>query len=180
MKYVAFLHGINQGRHNRIEMPDLIRILETRGLKNVKTYKQNGNALFQSDLDAVSLKKIIEREIFIIYHYVVPVIVLEIEELQKIINNCPFSKEELKNAKKQTGEPLYVIILNKPLSEEKQLLLKQLGEYDYYQYIDRAIYLLFFDRLIRSSVLIHSITQIDVYAVVRDVDTLNKLIQLSA
>ncbi|NLC94413.1 MAG: DUF1697 domain-containing protein [Bacilli bacterium] len=179
MKYVAFLHGINQGRHNRIEMSELVRILEARGLKNIKTYRQNGNVVFDSDLDAVTLKRMIEREIFIVYYYVVPVIVMEVTELKNVIDNCPFSHEEIKKARKQTGEPLYIILLNKPLTEDKQTLLRQLGEYDYYQYLDRAIYLLFFDRLIRSSILVHNITQIDVYAVVRDVDTLKKLIQLS-
>ena len=47
--YIALLRGINIGGKSIIKMADLKYVLETIGLKNVQTYIQSGNVLFQSD-----------------------------------------------------------------------------------------------------------------------------------
>ena len=48
MKYVAFLRGINVGGRNMIKMSDLKRTFEDLGFKNVSTFLQSGNVLFES------------------------------------------------------------------------------------------------------------------------------------
>ncbi|MDI6723867.1 MAG: DUF1697 domain-containing protein [Methanobacterium sp.] len=45
MKYIALLRGINIGS-KRIKMADLIKSLESMNVKNVKTYLQSGNVIF--------------------------------------------------------------------------------------------------------------------------------------
>jgi uncharacterized protein (DUF1697 family) len=45
---VAFLRAVNVAGHGMIKMSDLKRIFESAGCKNVRTYIQSGNVVFQS------------------------------------------------------------------------------------------------------------------------------------
>ena len=49
MKYVALLRGINVGGRNIIKMAALKVCLEQRGFRNVATFIQSGNVIFESD-----------------------------------------------------------------------------------------------------------------------------------
>ncbi len=44
--YIALLRGINVGGHKIIKMADLKQAFESIGLKQVKTYIQSGNIVF--------------------------------------------------------------------------------------------------------------------------------------
>ena len=46
--FIALFRGINVGGHNILPMKELRDTLEESGLKNVKTYIQSGNVVFQS------------------------------------------------------------------------------------------------------------------------------------
>ena len=46
--YIAFLRGINVGGQRLIKMPELVRIFSAAGCKNVRTYQQVGNVIFES------------------------------------------------------------------------------------------------------------------------------------
>ena len=48
-KYIALFRGINVGGKNILPMKELIDILENMGLKDIKTYIQSGNVVFQKD-----------------------------------------------------------------------------------------------------------------------------------
>ena len=45
---IAFLRGINVGGHKKIKMADLRLLLEGLGYKEVMTYIQSGNVIFNS------------------------------------------------------------------------------------------------------------------------------------
>ena len=47
--YVAFLRGINVGGKNKLNMNDLVQLFENLSFKNIKTYIQSGNVIFQSN-----------------------------------------------------------------------------------------------------------------------------------
>lgn len=49
--YIALLRGINVGGHKVIKMAELKRVFESIGLKQVKTYIQSGNIVFESKED---------------------------------------------------------------------------------------------------------------------------------
>jgi len=49
MKYIALLRGINVGGNNKVSMADLRASFEAVGLKNVRTYINSGNVIFDSD-----------------------------------------------------------------------------------------------------------------------------------
>ena len=54
-KYTAFLRGINVG-NIRIKMTDLTRAFEDLGFKNVKTYLQTGNIVFDTEGSLADIK----------------------------------------------------------------------------------------------------------------------------
>jgi uncharacterized protein (DUF1697 family) len=53
--FIALFRGINVGGNNILPMKELVDVLESLGLQNVKTYKQSGNAVFQSKTGDVKL-----------------------------------------------------------------------------------------------------------------------------
>ncbi len=61
--YIALLRGINVGGHKVIKMADLKRVFESIGLKQVKTYIQSGNIVFESEEGINFLKDRIQSEI---------------------------------------------------------------------------------------------------------------------
>lgn len=65
--YIALLRGINVGGKNSLPMKELVAALEGIGARQVKTYVQSGNAVFQSAAAdgarlARKLAAVIERE----------------------------------------------------------------------------------------------------------------------
>lgn len=57
MRYAALLRAVNLVKRNRIVMADLRRVLAELGYADVKTHLQSGNAVFSSDLPAVTLER---------------------------------------------------------------------------------------------------------------------------
>jgi len=64
--YIVLLRGINVGGKNIIKMKDLVALLEDLGAKQVKTYIQSGNVVFQSMKEPSQLSEKID--IFHISH----------------------------------------------------------------------------------------------------------------
>src|SRR5262245_48381312 len=48
-QYVAFMRAINVGGHGSVKMTDLRDVFTAAGCKNVTTYIQSGNVLFDSN-----------------------------------------------------------------------------------------------------------------------------------
>ncbi|MEX1071201.1 MAG: DUF1697 domain-containing protein [Anaerolineales bacterium] len=55
MKYIAFLRGINSSSGTKVSMSELKRCFEKQGFKNVSTYVNSGNVLFESSESASKL-----------------------------------------------------------------------------------------------------------------------------
>src|ERR1700687_5354673 len=93
IKYVAFLRGINVGGKKLIKMEDLRRVVESLGLKNVRTFIASGNVLFetsQTNRDALTRK--IEKQLLTAFGHEVPVVLQRIDELKYILRVGPFNK----------------------------------------------------------------------------------------
>ena len=58
---MALLRGINVGGRNLVSMADLRDAFESEGYRNVSTYIQSGNVLFDTDSPLVSLEDELER-----------------------------------------------------------------------------------------------------------------------
>lgn len=112
--YISILRGINVSGQKKILMADLKTLIETLEFKEVFTYIQSGNVVFKSDgkLPEMELAKKIEAAIEKKYGFQVPVIIRNIEELDKVISNNPFLKE-----KNISIEKLHVIFLSQAPKE---------------------------------------------------------------
>lgn len=89
MKYVALLRGINVGGKNPIKMASLRACLEASGLKNVQTYINSGNVIFESRLGIEKLTERIEQAIKKTTNLVIPCVVISKDMLERIIVNSP-------------------------------------------------------------------------------------------
>lgn len=91
---IGILRGINVGGKRKILMADLKSMCEKLGLKNVTTYIQSGNLIFDSDKPNSELENDLEKAITKNFGFDVPVIVRTEKELENSINNNPFFDKE--------------------------------------------------------------------------------------
>lgn len=90
MKYIALLRGINISGKNKISMSELKKVLEENEYKNVLTYLNSGNVIFESNLNNKDiLMKDIYRLIEINFNLKIPIFVMDVFELQDVLNNSP-------------------------------------------------------------------------------------------
>jgi uncharacterized protein (DUF1697 family) len=178
--YIALLRGINVGGKNIIKMAELKRVFEEIGLCEVKTYIQSGNVLFKSSEGEETLREKIENEIESVFGFPVIVILRTITELEQIILNCPFSKEEVSEAEAASkSESLYVaLLIHVPLEEKIEHLKAYRSESEEYKILGREVFLLFYNS-IRNSKLANNLKKLDAPATVRNWKTINKLAELA-
>ncbi len=93
MVYVALLRAVNVSAHNKIPMADLREVLEGLGLREVRTYLQSGNAVFEADETppgqiAEAIEGRIERDL----GPRVGVVVLPARELGRVVEENPFAE----------------------------------------------------------------------------------------
>ena len=92
--YMALLRGINVGGKNKILMAELQDLLLNIGLKEVQTYIQSGNIIFNSEEgNSSKLELQITEAIQERFGLNVPVLVKTNDELKAIFYGCPFSEE---------------------------------------------------------------------------------------
>ena len=90
MRYLALLRGINVGGKNILKMPDLRCVFEGLGCKDVTTYIQSGNVLFESKLkNAVRLPVAIEGALAAKFACTAPVVLVPEERLKTVVKNAP-------------------------------------------------------------------------------------------
>ena len=91
--YVALLRGINVSGHHLIKMDDLKSALSNLKLKNLTTYLQSGNLVFESDIKScVDLENLIAKKILKVFGFDVKVTVIEKEKFLRLFSNNPFTK----------------------------------------------------------------------------------------
>jgi len=87
---IALLRGINVGGNNILPMTELKMLCEETGFKNVCTYIQSGNVIFESKVPgekaAVKLQNALKSKL----DNPVAVMIRTVEELETIISNNPF------------------------------------------------------------------------------------------
>lgn len=94
-KYVAFLRAINVSGSRIIKMADLKQLLTDIGLKNVTTYIQSGNVIFEHRAaDNKKLANKIEKGLMTTAGFEVEVFVRTAEELAAIAEEDPYKDIE--------------------------------------------------------------------------------------
>jgi uncharacterized protein (DUF1697 family) len=88
--YVALLRGINVGGNNLIKMAELKVCFEKNGYKNVRTYIQSGNVLFESsEKSATKLTNDIETMLGKAFKYEPVVVVKSQAQMKHIVTKAP-------------------------------------------------------------------------------------------
>ena len=94
-KYVALLRKINVGGNNLIKMDALRRVFETAGFKNVRTFQQAGNVVFESSAkNPASIDGKIKKVLSDSFNTDLRAIVFSLDELAKIAKRNPFEGVE--------------------------------------------------------------------------------------
>jgi len=95
MRYVALLRAINVSGQKIIKMEDLRRMFEMPGIKNISTYIQSGNVLFDApEQDDEKLRVKIEKQLLKQLGYAVEVFVRSAAEMAAIVENNPFAQTQ--------------------------------------------------------------------------------------
>ncbi|MFJ8065420.1 DUF1697 domain-containing protein [Psychrobacillus sp. NPDC096426] len=112
MPFVALLRGINLGAKNKVDMKSLKLLFEEMDYENVRTYIQTGNVIFDNaSYDAQQLENVLRET----YGFDIPVVVRSKKELEEIQQHPIFLKEQV-----------YVMFLEREISDEQQALLDSL------------------------------------------------------
>jgi uncharacterized protein (DUF1697 family) len=110
VKYAALLRGINVGGKNMLPMAKLVELFATAGCKNVETYIQSGNVVFDASASVAkhapgAVSEAIERQ----FGYKVPMALRSGAEMAGIIRGNPFLAQGAAERELyvyfQTGEP---------------------------------------------------------------------------
>ena len=89
--YICILRGINVSGQKIIKMDALRKSFEEMKFKNVRTYIQSGNVLFESkEISNTSLEKQIQKKLLQDYGFHVPVLVKETKNLKSAVKNNSF------------------------------------------------------------------------------------------
>lgn len=122
--YIAMLRGINISGHKMIKMARLEALFTELNFKNIRTYIQSGNVIFENKkTDQKELAKQIETKILQSTGFQVPVTIQNRKEILVILENNPFL-----NSRNEDINMLFVTFLD---SEPNAEDIKKVQELDY-------------------------------------------------
>lgn len=124
-KYIAILRGINVGTGRKVLMADLKVLLTKLGLKNIQTYIQSGNVIFNltQPESIVVLEDGLNQAISGTFGFEIPVIVRTAREMEESISNNPFLKRSDSNIEK-----LHLTFLKDLPAQE---MLEKIGNFNF-------------------------------------------------
>jgi uncharacterized protein (DUF1697 family) len=138
-KYLALLRAVNVGGKNKVPMKELRQELEAAGLKNVQTFIQSGNVVFEADAKiADSLPSLVAGVIKERFDVTSPVVIRTKDELATAIKQNPFLKE---------GEPQTTdhidFLADEPTAAQIEALDPNRSPGDRFAVVGKEIYLRF-------------------------------------
>ena len=174
-KHISLLRGINVGGKRKILMADLKALYAKLGFKNVVSYIQSGNVIFEAkEKDQVKIEEKIYTALKKAYEFEVPVVVRSAEEMEAIIANNPFTV----NSEEKS---LHVTFLKEiPCMEH----LEKIATFDYppdkFKIVGKDVYIFCVGKYHKSK-LTNSFFEkkLNVGTTTRNWKTVNKLLELS-
>lgn len=93
--FIAFLRGVNVGGAHSLPTKSLVELLQSLGLKNIRTYIQSGNAVFETNEKTASklglkIKEAIQEK----FGFAPEVLLLPLEELEAAQANNPYPEAD--------------------------------------------------------------------------------------
>jgi len=137
IRYVAFLRAINVAGQKLIKMEELARIFTAAGLKNVRTYIQSGNVIFDAkQASALALRRKIEIALQKVLGYEVTVMIQSLADIEEIVRRNPFQK-----IKTGAEAAVYVVFLSdEPRRVPKLPLVSAIENVDIFEVSERAAF----------------------------------------
>ncbi|ABQ27680.1 DUF1697 domain-containing protein [Geotalea uraniireducens] len=173
--YIALFRGINVGGNNILPMKELVTLLESLGLQQVKTYIQSGNAVFRSTADNIlRLADTIRSEIKRRHGFEPCVLLMEITEMEKAMAANPFPEA--------VTEPntLHLNFLSSiPVNPDLKGLEKLRSENERYELKDKVFYLHAPDGIGRSKLGANAEKLLGVLMTGRNWRTVSKILALA-
>ena len=172
--WIALLRGINVGGNNVLPMASLRSDLESLKLKNVRTYIQSGNVVFDSAAkNASTLARKITTRIEEQYRFRPQLLLLGREDLLEVVNSNPFPEV--------VTEPktLHFLFLAEPAVEpDLDAIVKAKKPNERFKLTDRAFYLHAPDGIGRSKLAANVEKYLGVAATGRNFRTVEKLLSM--
>ncbi|MFT3903723.1 MAG: DUF1697 domain-containing protein [Niabella sp.] len=175
--YISILRGINVSGHNMIKMDALKRLCAGLGFRNIVTYIQSGNIIFQSkESDTLKLSATIRSAIDKTFSFDVPVITFTTDEIKNVISLNPF----ISDGTKDISFYHVTFLSDNPLKENIEKLTSIDTKNDRYEIGDKVVYLYCPDGYGRSK-LTNSFweSKLKLTATTRNWKTLNALLDIA-
>jgi len=174
-RWIALFRGINVVGNNILPMASLVRHLEVLKLKNVKTYIQSGNVVFDTKLaNLTSLRKSIIARVEEEHGFTPRLLLLSPDALQRAINANPFPHA--------AAEPksLHFFFLEQPSTNPNTDALESAkAKTESYVLADLVFYLHAPDGIGRSKLASSAEKHLGVAATARNLRTVTKLMALA-
>jgi uncharacterized protein (DUF1697 family) len=136
--YISILRGINVSGHNIIKMDALQELYKSLGFKNVQTYIQSGNVIFQdTSSDIQNLEKKISEKITVTLGLKIPLLVKEISEFKEISRHNPYLTGRIEDI----NHLAVTFLSSKPLQQDIDKISTLNFPPDEFIINDKAIYL---------------------------------------
>lgn len=135
--YIALFRGINVGGNCSLPMKELVATLEEIGARNVRTYIQSGNAVFESaENNLARLSKQLSAEIMKRRGFEPHVQILTLEALKQAIAENPFPEAVADPSSLHLG-----FLPSRPKSPDLQKLSSIKKQSERFQLIESVFYL---------------------------------------
>jgi uncharacterized protein (DUF1697 family) len=174
-RWIALFRGINVVGNNLLPMASLVRHLEALKLKNIKTYIQSGNVVFDTtSKNLTPLTKSIVARIEEEHGFAPRLLLLSPDALQQAINDNPFPHA--------ASEPksLHFFFLEKPSTNPNTKALELAkAKTESYVLTDLVFYLHAPDGIGRSKLASTAEKHLGVAATARNLRTVEKLMALA-
>jgi uncharacterized protein (DUF1697 family) len=177
--HIVLLRGINVGGKNKLPMKSLVTIFEALGCRNVRTYIQSGNVIFEADDTlAATLPEGVRAAIEEEFGYSIPVVQRTARELAEAVRQNPWVDDD------EAIDPkaLHVAFLAEEPSEEAIAGLDpERSPGDEYRVLGREIYLKCPKGLARTKLTnAYFDSRLGTVSTVRNWKTTNKLLELAS
>lgn len=171
---ICLLRGINVGGHNKLPMRELTTVLEGLGIRNVKTYIQSGNVVFQSErTDLPVLAQEIGAAIGDSHGFVPQILLLSLANLETAVSKNPYPAAE------ENHKTLHFYFLEAvPHNPDLALLESLKAEREQFELIDTVFYLYAPDGIGRSKLATKVEKTMGVAATARNWRTVSKVLEM--
>ncbi len=173
-RWIALFRGINVGVKNILPMAELRNDLESLKLKNVRTYIQSGNVIFDSSANtASSLAKLIGERIEKQHGFRPHLLILDRKILQAAIKSNPFPKAV------SDPKSLHFVFLAEPATDpDIKALDNAKTPTEKYKLTDQVLYLHTPDGIGRSKLAANAEKYLGVVTTARNYRTVDKLFSM--